>query len=413
MTSQVPHGASLSLAGDRSEVALRLIRASGRQTVAAAEQLEHLLPGLVPTTADGRRQVGMDTLRVLRCSQIWVDSFELSRIDDYLSSGDLGNDRCSVVDPVSGRGRPFEPMPPPLGGPPTTGEAVVFGFFDVASALETQRTIVLNDAHMRLGQETIELCDDVATAFRAYVQVNCYLSYGDASGFGPHWDDHDVVVIQLAGRKHWEVHEPSELGALSAFTPPGATQRSIWSGLLSPGSALYIPRGWPHSVTGLSSEPSVHLTLSIRRMNGIDLLGMADASIVAEPELLDSSAINSARATWCAQIPTRPVGGALDLIEARETGFANHQIRLTMPGGVVFSVGGSTTTQLTLAATGRLLEIDRASTDALAHLLTNLWTSVNELTDHGVNAAQAIDLVNVLGEAGCLHLRPDVDRDPQ
>ena len=157
----------------------------------------------------------------------------------------------------------------------------------------------------------------------------------------------------------------------------------------------------------------MHLTLSIRRMNGIDLLGMADASIVAEPELLDSSAINSARATWCAQIPTRPVGGALDLIEARETGFANHQIRLTMPGGVVFSVGGSTTTQLTLAATGRLLEIDRASTDALAHLLTNLWTSVNELTDHGVNAAQAIDLVNVLGEAGCLHLRPDVDRDPQ
>ena len=148
-----------------------------------------------------------------------------------------------------------------LGGPPTTGEAVVLGSL-MSPAPWKPSGRLCSTMPTCAWEETIG-CDDVATAFRAYVQVNCYLSYGDASGFGPHWDDHDVVVIQLAGRKHWEVHEPSELGALSAFTPPGATQRSIWSGLLSPGSALYIPRGWPHSVTGLSSEPSVHLTLSI------------------------------------------------------------------------------------------------------------------------------------------------------
>ena len=413
MTDPSPARPELSFDGDRSKDTIRLAEASIRQTLDAGQRVEHVLPGLVPNTDDERRRVGMDTMRVLRCDQNWVDSFDLGRIDDYLASGDLGNDRCSVIDPTSGRGRPYTPSPPPLGRRPASAETVAFAFFDSASALESQRTIALNDAHMRLGWNTIELCDDLATAFRSYVQVNCYLSYGDASGFGAHWDDHDVVVIQLAGRKHWEVHEPTELGALSAFTPPGATKRSIWSGLLTPGTALFIPRGWPHSVAGLDDEPSVHLTLSNRRMNGIDVLGMTDDDVVAEPELLDLAAINSARATWCAQIPTRPVGGPFDLIAARKAGFADHQIRLTMPGGYVFSDGTSAPDRLALAANGRLLEIDRAATDGLCHLLTHQWTSTEDLTEHGINAKQVNGLINALGNAGCLHLRPIAERSPE
>ena len=257
-----------------------------------------------------------------------------------------------------------------------SAETVALMLFD-PPALESQRTIALNDAHMFWGG-TPRVVRRPGDRLRSYVQVNCYLSY-DASGFGAHWDDHDVVVIQLAGRKHWEVHEPTELGALSAFTPPGATKRSIWSGLLTPGTALFIPRGWPHSVAGLDDEPSVHLTLSNRRMNGIDVLGMTDDDVVAEPELLDLAAINSARATWCAQIPTRPVGGPFDLIAARKAGFADHQIRLTMPGGCILSEDTSAPDRLALVANGRLLEIDRAATDGLCHLLTHQWTSTEDL----------------------------------
>lgn len=405
--------AGLSLTGDRSEHALRLATASGSQTIEAGKRLQRVLPGLVPDTVDGRRQVGMDTMRVLRCNQSWWESFDLGRIDDYLTSGDLGNDRCSVIDPRSGRGRPFTPPSPPLGERPVTTETAVFGFFDSARTLESQRTIALNDAHMRLGWDTIELCDDLATAYRSYVQANCYLSHGDASGFGAHWDDHDVVIIQLLGRKHWEVYEPTELGPLAAFTPPGTTQRSIWSGLLDPGSALYIPRGWPHQVAGLDGEPSVHLTLSNRRMNGIDVLGMATDRVVAEPELLDSAAIDAARATWNAQIPSRPVGGALDLIEARTTGFSNHQVRLTMPGGCVFSEGTPGSDRLTLAANGRLLEVDRGSTQALCQLLSHRWASIEDLTGRGVDTEGATALINALGDAGCLHLRPNAAQASQ
>jgi ribosomal protein L16 Arg81 hydroxylase len=34
------------------------------------------------------------------------------------------------------------------------------------------------------------------------VQVNSYASFGQTTvGFDAHWDDHDVIVVQLEGRK--------------------------------------------------------------------------------------------------------------------------------------------------------------------------------------------------------------------
>ena len=40
------------------------------------------------------------------------------------------------------------------------------------------------------------------------VQVNAYLTPPAAQGFAAHYDTHDVFVVQVAGRKHWTIHEP-------------------------------------------------------------------------------------------------------------------------------------------------------------------------------------------------------------
>ncbi|MFJ1755389.1 JmjC domain-containing protein [Kitasatospora sp. NPDC088134] len=44
---------------------------------------------------------------------------------------------------------------------------------------------------------------------RTGVQVNLYASWTGTEGFGVHWDDHDVVVVQLDGAKRWRIYGPT------------------------------------------------------------------------------------------------------------------------------------------------------------------------------------------------------------
>ena len=40
------------------------------------------------------------------------------------------------------------------------------------------------------------------------VQINAYITPPQNQGFAPHYDVHDVFVLQVAGRKRWTIHEP-------------------------------------------------------------------------------------------------------------------------------------------------------------------------------------------------------------
>ena len=39
-------------------------------------------------------------------------------------------------------------------------------------------------------------------------QVNAYITPPSSRGFSPHYDVHDVFVLQVAGEKHWRIHAP-------------------------------------------------------------------------------------------------------------------------------------------------------------------------------------------------------------
>jgi hypothetical protein len=78
---------------------------------------------------------------------------------------------------------------------------------------------------------------------RELVQVNTYLTTNDAPGFSLHWDDHDVVIVQLAGEKSWEVRglsrpAPMYRDAAPNQEPPEAI---VWSGTMRTGDVLHIP----------------------------------------------------------------------------------------------------------------------------------------------------------------------------
>jgi len=98
-------------------------------------------------------------------------------------------------------------------------------------------------------------------------QVNAYVTPPQSSGLVPHYDDHDVLILQLQGSKTWHLY-------LGADRPPREIQRDTDKAVdleslptpmdlsLEAGDVLYVPRGRVHAAETLS-EQSVHLTVGI------------------------------------------------------------------------------------------------------------------------------------------------------
>jgi ribosomal protein L16 Arg81 hydroxylase len=99
------------------------------------------------------------------------------------------------------------------------------------------------------------------------IQVNTYITPAGQTGLAPHYDDHDVLILQVEGSKIWHLY-------LGADRPPRELQREnekavAVDGLPAPtdvhleaGDVLYVPRGRVHSAE-TTSEQSIHLTVGV------------------------------------------------------------------------------------------------------------------------------------------------------
>ena len=61
--------------------------------------------------------------------------------------------------------------------------------------------------------------------FGCMVGSNAYLTPQGSQGFAPHYDDVDVLVLQLEGRKRWRVRPPSGRGTRCPAPAPGTFRR--------------------------------------------------------------------------------------------------------------------------------------------------------------------------------------------
>lgn len=123
--------------------------------------------------------------------------------------------------------------------------------------------------------------DDLMRLVRERTQANLYLIWGESRGFDTHWDDHDTVIVQVAGTKHWQVHGPGSrpfpmrVDTDHGHGPPRDAEGElsmVWEGVLRAGQAIHVPRGWWHTVTG-TGEMSMHLTFGFTRATGVDWAG--------------------------------------------------------------------------------------------------------------------------------------------
>ncbi|UAJ78138.1 cupin-like domain-containing protein [Leifsonia sp. ZF2019] len=139
----------------------------------------------------------------------------------------------------------------------------------VLAELAAGTTLVLQGLH-RTWAPIAEFARALSAELGHPCQVNAYITPASARGFDPHYDVHDVFVLQIAGEKQWRIHEPVHPDPLRgqpwtdhrAAVAARAQEPPAIDETFRPGDALYLPRGWIHSATALG-ELSIHLTVGV------------------------------------------------------------------------------------------------------------------------------------------------------
>ena len=143
-------------------------------------------------------------------------------------------------------------------------------FVELNERLREGATLVL-DAVDELTEPLGELAAMLELRFHEHVQINSYAGWQTSRGFDLHWDDHDVFILQVTGRKRWSIYGMTRPYPLTndSTTAVAPTHAPIWEETLEDGDLLYIPRGWWHVAQPLA-EPTLHLTVGIHNRTGMD-----------------------------------------------------------------------------------------------------------------------------------------------
>jgi ribosomal protein L16 Arg81 hydroxylase len=134
-------------------------------------------------------------------------------------------------------------------------------------------TVVL-PALQRAWAPLRKLCDTLEKQLSHAVHANAYLTPGGAQGFTPHYDTHEVFVLQIAGQKRWRIGEPPVLlpHPSQPFSPAAyAPTEPVMEIELNPGDLLYLPRGYVHSASTARSH-SAHVTIGVTVFTWVELL---------------------------------------------------------------------------------------------------------------------------------------------
>jgi len=124
----------------------------------------------------------------------------------------------------------------------------------------------------------------------ARARPNLFLTPPGSRAFDLHFDTHDLMILQLGGKKEWRVYgrveeNPTAKHSDGASVPREAVGAPLIDTVLEAGDLIYVPRGFVHEAyTG--AEHSLHVTLGLRMGTYHDLLGwMTEVAGFRSPKL--------------------------------------------------------------------------------------------------------------------------------
>ncbi|MFN8845442.1 MAG: JmjC domain-containing protein [Bdellovibrionales bacterium] len=101
-----------------------------------------------------------------------------------------------------------------------------------------------------------------------------------------HWDTNDFFVLQIEGKKKWDIYESVTRYPVSvdinpiAGMPGKSNSKLLKSIILEKGDMLYLPGGFPHNVTSVSDADSLHLTFSLDTITWYELIKKIHKKII-------------------------------------------------------------------------------------------------------------------------------------
>lgn len=151
-------------------------------------------------------------------------------------------------------------------------------------------TIILNGLERYVGP-IAALARGLEVDLNFETQCNAYITPPGSQGFLPHYDDHDVIVLQIQGSKRWHIYEGEgdvptrELQQREIFVGEDLSPATLMT--LTAGDLLYMPRGRVHAAETLD-ETSIHLTLGIHPPNMLELIKAAlDTMAIRDDRVLE------------------------------------------------------------------------------------------------------------------------------
>lgn len=171
----------------------------------------------------------------------------------------------------------------------------------VADHYRRGSTIVLNQAH-QFDPALARLCRGLEYVFSSHVQTNIYLTPPNAQGFRTHYDNHDVLVIQVEGEKAWRLYD---VPIATPFRGEGFEPGKYEAGelrqefVLKPGDCAYVPRGMMHDAQTSGDHASLHITVGLITRTWADLmLEAVSEAALRSPDLRRSLPPGFARADF-------------------------------------------------------------------------------------------------------------------
>ena len=252
------------------------------------------------------------------CEGAFEDILTIQRFEEIIHSGVVKIPFFRVLS--NGHPLPLEDYTTEISTAAGPQEGVP-SFEEIYELYKTGSSIVLQA--LQLYDPVIaKFCYSLHEHIGGSIQANAYLSPPGEHALPPHYDTHDVFILQLFGAKNWRIWDNfRELPLKSAKERFRGMPNHGWPSVedkqplidltLVDGQTLYIPRGFMHvAISG--KEPSLHLTIGAKYTLVSDVLTRAVRSVLTSirPDQ-----------DLCSPLPTTEVGWLNDCSESSRTRF--------------------------------------------------------------------------------------------
>lgn len=146
----------------------------------------------------------------------------------------------------------------------------VFDLFDNGA------TIVIQGAQYLFKNLEI-LSQNLTEELKSTINCNIYITPKNSQGFFPHFDTHEVIVLQIFGTKRWKLYDQMKKYPMKSWSLDQdeiAKYRSavaLYEMTLFPGDFLYFPAGVVHDAY-CEDTVSIHLTIGAHSKSNLDFL---------------------------------------------------------------------------------------------------------------------------------------------